>query len=169
MSQTNSKQTAKSKSAMPPVMHDAIALLIDDHKKVKKMFKQFEKLKESSGSNGEKAGLVEKICHELTVHATVEEEIFYPAVRAAIDNNDLVDEAEVEHAEVKKLISQLEDMEPEDDKYDAIVKVLSENIDHHVEEEQNEMFPQAKESSLDMADLGMQIMARKNELEDEND
>jgi hypothetical protein len=97
-------------------------------------------------------------------HEIPEEEIFYPAVRAAIDDADLMDEADVEHAGAKELIAQLVAMEPGDDHYDAKVTVLGENIDHHVKEEQGEMFPKAKKAKLDLAALGTKILARKKEL-----
>ena len=156
---------AKRKST-PKIAQDAIAVLTEDHKKVKTMFKDFEKLKKGGDNNDEKAELVDRICKELTLHAQVEEEIFYPAVRAAIDDDDLMDEADVEHAEVKDLIAQLEAMQPVDDHYDAKVTVLGENVDHHVKEEQDEMFPKARKAKIDIAALGAQIMQRKKELQD---
>lgn len=105
---------------------DAISLLTEDHNKVKKLFKEFEDLKKSKTSKDKKSKLVKEICMELTIHAQVEEEVFYPAVRTAIDDQDLMDEAEVEHAGAKELISQLEEMSPDEDLYDAKVTVLSE-------------------------------------------
>jgi len=143
--------------------NDAIALLKADHDKVKKMFKEFERLHEEE-SDDEAEALAKQICNELTVHATVEEEIFYPEVRAAIDDDDLLDEAEVEHSTAKDLIAQIEGMTAADDKFAAKVIVLGEYIDHHVKEEQDEMFPKAKKADLDMAALGEQILARKKEL-----
>jgi hemerythrin superfamily protein len=146
-----------------PQAQDAIALLSADHKKVKALFKQYEEMKED-GDSEEKAALAAQICLELTVHAQAEEEIFYPAVREAIDDHDLLDEAEVEHASAKDLIAQLGEADPEDDLFDAKVKVLGEYINHHVEEEEGEMFPKAKKAKLDMAALGAQIESRKEEL-----
>ena len=145
--------------------HDAVKLLTDDHKKVKKLFKDFEKLTDGNGSTKEKSAIVQEICMELTVHAKVEEEIFYPAVRESIDDEDLMDEADVEHAGAKSLIAQLETMKPGDDHYDAKVTVLGEYIDHHVKEEQDEMFPKAKRAKVDMAELGERILRRKQELQ----
>jgi hemerythrin-like domain-containing protein len=142
---------------------DAIALLTADHKKVKALFKDFEKLKEQEDAGDEKAALVERICMELMVHATVEEEIFYPAVRDAINDDDLVDEAEVEHASAKDLIAQLQSAEPGDEQYDARVTVLGEYVDHHVKEEEGEMFPKARKK-VDVAALGAEIADRKAEL-----
>ena len=112
-----------------------------------------------------KKKLAQKICLELTKHATAEEEIFYPAVRQANRKNaDTIDEATVEHASAKELIAQILAMEPSEDLYDAKVKVLSEQIKHHVKEEEGEMFPQARDAKLDLASLGAQIAARKTEI-----
>lgn len=143
---------------------DAIALLKKDHAEVKAMFKQYEELGERAFASKKK--LADKICLELTKHATAEEEIFYPKVReVAEESEDLVDEATVEHASAKDLIAQICSMDPHDELYDAKVKVLGEYIDHHVQEEEKEMFPKAKKSGLDMAELGEQIQARKDEID----
>ena len=142
---------------------DAIALLMADHKAVKAMFKQFEDIKDDEDAEDEKQELVQRICAELTVHTSIEEEIFYPAVRDAIDGDEIVDEAEVEHASAKDLIQQLEGASPGDDQYDAKVKVLSELIEHHVEEEEGEMFPKAKKA-IDVEAVGIELAARKQEL-----
>ena len=144
---------------------DAVQLLTEDHKKVKKLFKDFERIKSQDGAAEEKSALVQQICMELTIHTKVEEEIFYPVVRESIDEEDLMDEADVEHAGAKALIQQLEDMKPEDDHYDAKVKVLGEYIDHHVKEEHEEMFPKAKKARVDMVELGARIAERKAELQ----
>ena len=154
---TSTSKKTKSEST------DAISLLTDDHKKVKKLFKEFEKLSES-GSKKEKAQLAQQICQELKVHTTIEEEIFYPAVREAIDASDILDEAEVEHNTAKTLISQIESCEPSDDHYDAMVTVLGEYVNHHVREEQNEMFQQVKKTKLDLRELGEQLQQRKMQL-----
>ena len=158
---------AKKKSNGSSRQPDAISLLTEDHKKVKKLFNDFKKSKEHA-SDEEKAELVNEICTELTIHAQLEEEIFYPAVRDAIDEEELMDEAEEEHDSAKSLIAQLESMEPEDDHYDAKVTVLGEYIDHHVKEEQEKMFPKAKKAKLDMVELGAQILQRKQELQAES-
>ena len=144
---------------------DAVPLLTDDHKKVKKLFQDFERIKDQDGAATETSALVQQICMELTIHTKVEEEIFYPVVRESIDEEDLMDEADVEHAGAKALIQQLEDMEPEDDHYDAKVTVLGEYIDHHVKEEHEEMFPKAKKAKVDMIELGARIAERKAELQ----
>ena len=154
-------RTKSSKSTAP----DAIELLTTDHKEVKALFKQYDRLAESAGGEAEKQALAEQICHMLTVHATIEEELFYPAAREALgEDEDLVDEADVEHASAKELIAQIEGSSPDDDHFDARVKVLGEYIDHHVKEEESEMFPKAKKGGLDVAALGAELSARKVEL-----
>jgi len=142
---------------------DALALLKKDHKEVKTLFAQFEKL----DSDTEKGELAEIICGMLTVHSQIEEEIFYPALRAAGVDIDTMDEAQVEHASAKNLIGQIEEMEPGDDLYDAKVKVLGEYINHHVAEEEGEMFKKARTKNLDFAELGRQLDARSAELKDD--
>jgi hemerythrin superfamily protein len=139
---------------------DAIKLLKDDHKEVKGFFKQYENLEDDA----EKQALADKICLALTVHAQIEEEIFYPAARNAIDDDDLLDEAEVEHASAKQLIAEIQGMKAGDRLFDAKVTVLGEYIDHHVEEEETEMFPESRESDLDLKAVGAQLAARKEEL-----
>jgi hemerythrin superfamily protein len=139
---------------------DAIALLTADHKKVKKLFADFDKLKDEGGDD-ERAAIVEQICNELKVHTTIEEEIFYPAVREAIEDSDLMDEALVEHAGAKELIAQLEEASPEDDLYNAKVTVLGEQIEHHVKEEEGKMFPMARKANVDTAALGAAMMKEK--------
>ena len=101
---------------------------------------------------------------ELTIHTTLEEEIFYPAVKAALKDHELVPEATVEHGSVKDLIAQVKDVEPDGEMYDARVKVMGEFVKHHVKEEQNEIFPKAKKTKLDLLALGAQMAARKAEL-----
>ena len=156
--------STKSRAPASAESNDAIATLIADHKKVKELFTQFEKLKNEEGADDEKGSLVAQICEELTIHATIEEEIFYPAVRAQIEDEGLVDEALVEHAGAKDLIAQLEDMSPDDELYDAKVTVLGEQIDHHVKEEEGEMFPKAKKAKVDTEKLGAQMEKRRTEL-----
>lgn len=151
-------------SKAPAKKNDAVDLLDADHVAVKKLFNAYKKLCENDGSPDEKQELAEQICQELTVHAQLEEEIFYPQVREAIDDDDLLDEAEVEHASAKDLIAQISSMEPEEDKYDAKVTVLGEYIDHHVEEEREEMFVKARKTKLDLVAMAEQIKQRKAEL-----
>jgi hemerythrin superfamily protein len=146
---------------------DAISLLTADHRKVRRLFQQYDELEDEKEQEDLKLELVEQICFELTLHALIEEETFYPAVRAAIDDDDLVDEAEAEHAQVKDLISQLEEMEPDDERFDATVMELSEQVERHVSEEESNMFVKARSAQLDLEDLGRQIMEGKQEMEDE--
>lgn len=163
---TTSQTPGKSSKPIPTSSEpqDAIALLTEDHENVKALFEQYEAL--GDRANVSKQKLVLQICTELTKHATAEEEIFYPAVREANkDSEDLVDEALVEHASAKDLIAQLLAMDAGDDLFDAKVKVLSEQILHHVEEEEGEMFPKARKSKLDLVALGQAIAARKEEVE----
>src|ERR1700719_4203806 len=144
---------------------DAIAMLTADHKKVKRLFSEFDKLQEE-GSDEEKSGIVEQICNELKIHTELEEEIFYPAVRKAIDDPDLMDEALVEHAGAKDLIAQLEDASPDDDLYAAKVTVLGEQINHHVKEEEGQMFPKAKSAKVDTEALGATMREQKMALKE---
>ena len=146
---------------------DAIASLVADHKRVKALFEEFEKVRDDDDVDDDKAQLVAQICLELGMHTALEEEIFYPAVREKIDDEDLMDEALVEHASAKELIEELELMDPTDDLYDAKVTVLGEQIDHHVEEEESEMFSQAKRAKIDMGELGEEMQRRKMEIQQE--
>ena len=146
---------------------DACDLLDTQHKLVKKMFKDYEELTKSRarGAAQKKLDLAREICQNLTAHALIEEEIFYPAVRAAIKETELLDEAEVEHGTAKDLIAQLEAGTEADDMYDAKVKVLGEYIDHHVKEERNEMFPKARGAKkLDLVAMRGELEARFEEL-----
>ena len=141
---------------------DAIALLKADHRKVEKLFADFEKARGES----RKASLVKQICTELTVHTMIEEEIFYPACRGKIED-DTLDEAYVEHDGAKMLIAELMESEPDESFYDAKVKVLSEEIKHHVHEEEmpsEGMFAQCRKAGVDLVSLRDQMLARKAEL-----
>src|SRR4029077_494827 len=155
------------RSKSGPAGSDAIEMLTADHHEVKALFKKFASLKEAEASEDEKATLVTQICDALTIHAEIEEEIFYPAVRAAIDEKDLMDEALVEHAGAKNLIAELREMEPDDELFDAKVTVLGEQIDHHVKEEEGNMFPKAKKAQVNTEELGAQLAARKQQLAEE--
>ena len=144
---------------------DACDLLDADHKAVKKMFTEFEELTESKGNTREKKRmLADKICRELTVHAQIEEEIFYPGIRKAIKDELMMTEAEVEHMSAKDLIAQIQEMEPGNVLFDAKVTVLGEYIDHHVKEERNEMFPKARATKVDLVKMRDALQARKDEL-----
>lgn len=151
----------KSKSAASEKPLDAIQLLKADHQEVKELFEEFE----SATASASKVKLAAKICSALQVHTTIEEEIFYPAAREALDDDDLLDEAAVEHQSAKDLIAQIESGEPGEDMWEAKVKVLSEYINHHVKEEESELFPEVKKADLDLKELGTQLSARKQELQ----
>lgn len=152
-------------TARKPKQQDAVQILIADHKKVSQMFDEFEKTKDKLDDE-EKQSLVKRACDELAIHAQVEEEIFYPALREALKDGDgeLIDEAEVEHSSVKHLIAELESMQPDDELYDAKFTVMGEYVKHHVKEEQGEIFPKAKKSKMDLAQLGQEISQRKSQL-----
>lgn len=141
---------------------NAIDLLIDDHDKVKKLFKEFEKL--SKKDDDSKVEIANQICVELTIHAMIEEEIFYPVARSAVNDDDMMNEADVEHDSAKDLIAQIQSTGTDDEMYDAKVTVLGEYIDHHVKEEEEEMFPKVRKAKVDLEELGMQLMMRKEEL-----
>ena len=143
---------------------DATSLLMRDHAEVKALFKQYQKLADAEAEGSERQALAERICEMLTVHATIEEEIFYPAAREAEVERDLLDEAEVEHASAKDLIAQIQSMGPDDGLYDAKVAVLGEYIDHHVQEEEGEMFPRCREAGMDLSGLAAALAERKDEL-----
>jgi hemerythrin superfamily protein len=142
---------------------DAIALLKADHRQVEQWFAQFDK----SSSKSKKQQLADSICEALTIHTTIEEEIFYPAFLQATKDKDTHHEAVVEHAGAKQLISEIQGMSSDDDFFDAKVTVLSEMIKHHVKEEEQPggMFAEAKKSKMDLQQLGAQLAARKQELQ----
>ena len=139
---------------------DAIALLEADHRQVEKFFDQFE---DATGDT-EKRKLANAICVALKVHARLEEELFYPAAATVLGDLGLIEEAQVEHASAKDLIAQIEAGAPGEMLYDAKVKVLGEYVDHHVTEEEDEIFPEVRKSKLDLAALGARMALRKNEL-----
>ena len=144
---------------------DAIALLKEDHRKVEDLFAQFEKAK----GDGRKEKLALQICTELTIHTMIEEEIFYPSLEGKVDE-DLLKESFVEHDAAKVLVAEIEGGEPSDDFYDAKVKVLMEEIEHHVEEEEKPkegLFAQARDADIDLDALGERLAMRKAELQKE--
>ena len=139
---------------------DAIALLKEDHRKVEKLFKDFE----SAKGDGRKEKLARQICLELSIHTKIEEEIFYPACDGKIEE-DMLKEAYVEHDAAKLLIAEIEAGNGEsDDFFDAKVKVLSEEIEHHVEEEEKELFPEVRKADIDLKAVGEQLAERKKQL-----
>jgi hypothetical protein len=147
-------------SKTTPDKEDALALLKADHQAVSGLFDDYEMTR----SNAQKKVLTTEICTALSVHAQMEEEIFYPAVKAALKDKLLVPQATVAHASIKDLITQLEGAEPDGEIYDAKVRVLSEYVKHHVKEEQNEMFPKVEGCSLDLLELGARMAPRKADL-----
>jgi hypothetical protein len=145
---------------------DAIAVLKEDHRKVEKLFESFETARDSE----RKQEVVKQICTELSIHTIIEEEIFYPACKGKIEDEDLLEESYVEHDGAKVLIAELLDSEPDAEFYDAKVSVLSEMIKHHVKEEEKRgdgLFAQAKQAGLDLEDLAQRLMERKEALKEE--
>jgi hemerythrin superfamily protein len=157
---TRTKKRSSSRKAAKPL--DAVSLLKADHRQVEAWFEEFEKARKDE----RKQELANKICKALTVHTEIEEEIFYPAFIAATEDEDLHHEAIIEHDGAKKLIKDISASGPEDEYFDAKVKVLSEMIKHHVKEEEQRggMFAEAKQSTMDLVELGAQLAARKQEL-----
>ncbi|MBV9552151.1 MAG: hemerythrin domain-containing protein [Alphaproteobacteria bacterium] len=156
---TKSKRAAARKSRRDEP-GSAIALLKEDHREVEEFFEEYEDL----DNENDKAELAEKICMALKVHTQLEEEIFYPQARKATGDNDLLDEALVEHAGAKHLIEEIEAMDVGDDLYDAKIRVLGEQIRHHVKEEEEELFPEIERSKMDVVKVGEQLAERKAEL-----
>jgi hemerythrin superfamily protein len=156
------RSASRKKSPSKRASQDAIALLKADHRQVEGWFSQFEK----SRSDSRKSELAAQICTALKVHTQIEEEIFYPAFIEATEDEEIHHEAIVEHSGAKKLIAEIEKSTPEDDYYDAKVKVLSEMIKHHVKEEEQRggMFAEAKKAKMDLVALGAQLKSRKREL-----
>jgi hemerythrin superfamily protein len=153
---------ARKRKAKKARKQDAIELLKRDHAEVKKAFKQFEKAKYKDPDACKQ--FVASICRDIEMHAAVEEEIFYPAVRARIKDDDLMNEAEVEHNSAKALMARIEQLAGDDPMLKAHATVLSEYINHHVKEEEGEMFPKAKRAKLDLEGLAQQILERKEQL-----
>lgn len=162
--QTTTHRRAAQGSRAKSSHDDAIKLLKADHKEVSDLLEKYEN---GRLSKDRKMALAKQICLALTVHAQIEEEIFYPAAREASirEGDDLLDEAEVEHGSIKDLVSAIEGGSPDDDElYDARVKVLGEYVKHHVKEEENELFPKARKSDMDLDEVGARLAARKEEL-----
>jgi hemerythrin superfamily protein len=144
---------------------DAIQMLTADHREVEKLFDEYRQLAESEDADdAEKTELAQQICAMLQVHTSLEEEVFYPAARGAIDEQDLLDEAEVEHASAKDLIALIMGSSPDEALYDARVQVLAEYVKHHVKEEEKELFPKVKKAGLDLAGLAAEMTERKQSL-----
>ena len=164
--QTDSRKTKASSgvtrtgraSARPD---DAVSALMADHRKVEELFKQYQKAKSDPGR---KQKIFQQIDMELKIHMQIEEEVFYPESREFVADEETVNEAVVEHASAKSLMTQLEKMTPDDPYYDAKVKVLQEMIHHHVEEEETEFFPECRRSEMDLKAVGERLQARKAQL-----
>jgi len=154
------------KSSRKTTLPEPMEMLIADHREVQKMFKQFEKLKEQDDDQS-KRDLVDLTCAELKVHTQIEEEIFYPAAREALAEGDLVAEALVEHNSAKELIAKLQGSDANAEEYAAMFTVLGEYVNHHIAEEQNEMFPKLKKADLDWDALTAQMQERKGQLQEE--
>ena len=165
MATTHSTTAHRGKTARrAPAKMNALTLLKADHREVAELLERFEKGK-SRMDDAKKQALALEICAKLTVHATIEEEIFYPAVAEAVEGaEDLLEEARVEHGSLKNLIGKIEGGSPDSEEFDALVKVLGEYVKHHVKEEQNELFPTVRDSDLDLAEIGVRLAARKDEL-----
>ena len=155
-----SQQSQRKAAASQP---DALEFLKSQHREVEDLFKQFEKLGDE-GPSEEKEPIVRMACEKLTVHASIEEEIFYPAARQIDDVESLLNEAEVEHNTAKDLIATLDSMDASDPMFSATFTVLSEYIKHHVKEEEGELFPKVKKSDLDLDALGQELAAQADEL-----
>lgn len=144
---------------------DAIAMLLADHQKVKQLFREFDQIRAQRDEADLKAELVEQLCEQITVHSKLEEEIFYPALRAAINDDELMDEAEAAHASVSDLIHQIEALEPDDEQVDATVTVLREQLEQHISDEESNLFPKARQAGLDLDTLHGEMTDLKQELE----
>lgn len=158
-----SNRTSRKHASTTAKDRDAIGFLMAQHREVEDLFKQFEKLGED-GSLNEKEPIVRMACEKLTVHATIEEEIFYPAAREVDGVDSLLNEAEVEHATAKELIAELDSMDADDELFSATFTVLSEYIKHHVKEEEGELFPKLRNSHMDLDKLGEALAAHADEL-----
>jgi len=167
MSIQNPSASRSGATTIDGVPADAVSLLASDHADVAELFDEYEALVDSEAGDNERQALAERICAMLTAHTTIEEEIFYPAAREALEEQSLLDEAEVEHATAKDLIEQIQSMDPTDELYDAKVKVLGEYVNHHVQEEEIEIFPRCQSAEMDLEGLAEELSARKEELMEE--
>ena len=156
--------SAARKSPARRARADATSVLEKQHRDVKTLFRRYERLAKAEAAAGERQDLAGQICRMLTMHATIEEEIFYPAAREAGVDADLLDEAAVEHASAKDLIAQIEGGTADDDLYDAKVNVLGEYVNHHVQEEEGEIFRKARRARMDLEGLGERLQARAQEI-----
>lgn len=155
------KATRSTSTASKP---NAIRLLTQDHREVKGLFQDYQELVDHDADDDDKHAVARQICSLLSVHAQIEEEIFYPAAVDSLGDDELIDEATVEHTSAKDLIAQLESSDPSAELFDAKVKVLGEYIDHHVREEERQLFPRVRKAKADLEGLGDQLMERKQAL-----
>src|ERR1700724_754920 len=158
---TNAGRAAERNSSRSQSSPSALELLEQDHREVEEWFDEYDELKEDDARRAERA---QKICLALKVHAQIEEEIFYPQAREATKDNDLIDEAVVEHATVKNLIAEIESMEVGEDLYDARIRVLGEMVKQHIKEEEEELFPELEPAKMDLEAFGKELAERKEEL-----
>ena len=165
-SSQNSETTQKTRTSAHSRSQNAIALLKNDHRTVEDLFEEYEHARRAD----RKQTIVQQICEELTVHAQLEEQAFYPAAQKALgsEDRDLVDEARVEHNSLKWLIAQLEQEAPDSELYAAKVTVLKEYVQHHVKEEEKEMFPKLRKTDLDLDELGQTLLATKQQLQQQS-
>jgi len=159
---SSGSQTASRSKERQQASRNAFDVLEQDHREVEEWFDEYDELKDSD--EDDKADLAKKICFALKVHAQIEEEIFYPRAREASQNNDLIDEALVEHSTVKNLIGEIEAMEVGDELYDAKVRVLGEMVKQHIKEEEEELFPELQSTKMDLDAVGKELVERKQEL-----
>lgn len=158
---TRRAQPSNRKKETRAAAPNAFDVLEQDHHQVEGLFDDYDELR---GDDDDKAQLAERICLALKVHARIEEEIFYPQARAATGDNDLVDEAVVEHATVKNLVAEIEKMKVGDDLYDAKIRVLGEMVKQHIKEEEEELFPEISSADIDIDAIGRELAERKDEL-----
>jgi len=159
---SSGSQTASRSKERQQASRNAFDVLEQDHREVEEWFDEYDELKDSD--EDDKADLAKKICFALKVHAQIEEEIFYARAREASQNNDLIDEALVEHSTVKNLIGEIEAMEVGEELYDAKVRVLGEMVKQHIKEEEEELFPELQSTKMDLDAVGKELVERKQEL-----
>jgi hemerythrin superfamily protein len=155
-------QSASRNKERQQASRNAFDVLEEDHREVEEWFDQYDELKDSDEDR--KAELSDKICLALKVHAQIEEEIFYPRAREATKDDDLIDEAIVEHATVKNLIAEIEEMDVEEELHDAKIRVLGEMVKRHIREEEEELFPELQSAKMDLDAVGKELAERKEEL-----
>jgi len=155
-------QSASRNKERRQAARNAFDVLEEDHREVEEWFDEYDELKDSD--EGRKGELAEKICLALKVHAQIEEEIFYPRAREATKDDDLLDEAIVEHATVKNMIAEIEEMDVGEELYDAKIRVLGEMVKRHIREEEEELFPELQSAKMDLDAVGKELAERKEEL-----